>query len=63
MPFLVQAIFLLVVLGFVFWLVQRHIPIASPFKEIIYFLCVMALAFWLLEGFGILHTNYMHRWR
>jgi hypothetical protein len=26
-------------------------------------LCVMALAFWLLEGFGILHTNYMHRWR
>lgn len=63
MPFPIQAIFLLIVLGFAFYMFQKHVPLASPFKEILYFLVVMSLLFWLLEGFGILHTNYLHRWR
>ncbi len=62
MPFIVQAILMLAVLGFVFWLLQRHAPIASPFKETIYFVAVVALALWLLEGFGVIHTRYFH-WR
>ncbi len=63
MPFIIKAIFLLVILGFVFWLVQKHAKIASPFKEVIYFLTVIALAVWLLEGFGVMHTHYMGHWR
>lgn len=59
MPFIIQAIVVLAIIGFVFWLVQRHVPIASPFKEVIYFLAVMAIAMWLLEGFGIIHTGFM----
>ena len=61
MPFILQVLLMLAILGFCFYLFQRFAPVASPFKEIIYFIVVLALIFWLLEGFGILHTG-AFRW-
>lgn len=57
MPFILQIILVLAVLGFCFYLFNKHVQVASPFKEIIYFLVVVALIFWLLEGFGFVHTS------
>lgn len=61
MPFIIQVIIVLAVLGFCYYLLNKHIPIASPFREIIGAIIVFACIFWILEGFGILHTHYW-RW-
>lgn len=62
MPFLLEVILVLAVLGFCFYLFNKHVPIASPFREIIYFVVVVACVLWLLDGFGIWHNPAFH-WR
>lgn len=53
---LITVIVVLVVLGFVCWLLFRFVPLQSPFKEIIMFLIVLAVVLWLLSYFGIWHA-------
>ena len=50
---LFTVILVLVVLGFVVWLLMKYVPIASPFREIILFIIVLAVILWLLSFFGI----------
>jgi len=50
---LITVVLLLVILGFVVWLLMRFVPIASPFREIILFVIVLAVVLWLLSFFGI----------
>jgi hypothetical protein len=63
MPFIIQVILVLAVLGFCFYLFNKHVPIASPFREMIYFVVVVACIWWILEGFGIVHTHVLPHWR
>jgi uncharacterized membrane protein len=62
MPFILQAVLVLAILGFCFYLLNKHALIASPFREIIYFIVLIGCIFWLLEGFGVIHTH-AFRWR
>jgi hypothetical protein len=39
------------------WLVDRFVPMAPVFKYILYFVVVLALIIWLLEGFGLLSSG------
>jgi hypothetical protein len=57
MPFVIEILLVLAVLGFCFWLLNRFVPIASPFKEIMWAVVAFALIIWLLDGFGIVHTG------
>lgn len=50
---LITVILVLVILGFIVWLLMRFVPIASPFREIILFVIVLAVVLWLLSFFGI----------
>ncbi len=50
---LITVIVVLVVVGFVLWLLMRFVPMASPFKEIIMLLVVLAVVLWLLSFFGL----------
>lgn len=49
----ITVVFVLVVLGFVCWLLFTKIPIQSPFREIAMFVIVLAVVLWLLSFFGI----------
>lgn len=55
MDALIHLIIILVVLGFVFYLVTKYIPMAAIFKDLLMFVVVIAVLFWVL-------ANY-HSWR
>jgi hypothetical protein len=50
---LITVILVLVVLGFICWLLFTKVPMASPFKEIIMFVIVLAVILWLLSFLGL----------
>lgn len=62
MPPIIQILLVLAVLGFCFFLLNKYAIIASPFREIITFIVVLACVFWILEIFHITHTH-LFTWR
>lgn len=50
---LITIVLVLVVLGFVCWLIFNKIPMQSPFREIALFIIVLAVILWLLSFLGI----------
>lgn len=52
---LITVVLVLVVLGFICWLLFTKIPMQSPFREIAMFVIVLAVVLWLLSFFGIWH--------
>lgn len=50
---LITVVIVLVVLGFICWLLFTKIPMQSPFREIILFVIVLAVVLWLLSFFGL----------
>ena len=53
---LVQVLIVLVVVGFLLWLVNRLIPMQSTIKSILNAVVIICVALWLLDVFGVLHT-------
>ena len=53
---LVQALFTLIVVGVVLWLINRFIPMASSIKSILNAVVVICVVMWLLNAFGLLHS-------
>jgi len=53
---LLVVILVLIVIGFLLWLVQTKIPMDPTIKIIIYFVVVLAVVLWLLNVFGVLHA-------
>jgi hypothetical protein len=53
---LVQVVIVLVVVGFLLWLVNRLIPMQSTIKSILNAVVVICVALWLLNVFGVLHS-------
>lgn len=50
---LIQIAVGLIVVGFLLWLVNRFIPMASSIKSILNAVVVIGVVFWLLRVFGI----------
>ena len=50
---MIQTLVLLVVLGFAFWLIERFVPIAEPFKTIIRVVIVLIFVIALFRYAGI----------
>lgn len=61
---LIQVILVLIVVGFVLWLINRFIPMAGSIKSILNAVVVVFVIIWLLKAFGlwsyVLHTLNMH---
>ena len=51
---LVQVLIVLIVVGFLLWLVNRLIPMQSTIKSILNAVVIICVAIWLLNVFGIL---------
>jgi hypothetical protein len=47
-------IIVLVVVGFLLWLIEKYIPMDATIKRIIEIVIIIAVVFWLLNIFGIL---------
>jgi len=56
---LLTVLLILVIIGFVLWLVQTKVPMDPTIKIIIYFVVVIAVILWLLSVFGV-HLNLVH---
>lgn len=56
MPLIYLAV-VLVVVGFLLWLINTHVPMDSRVKSVINAVVVIAVVLWLLSVFGVL--NYL----
>lgn len=52
---LISIIIVLIIVGFLLWLVNTYIPMASSIKTILNAVVVIAVIIWLLSAFGIIH--------
>ena len=53
---LIQLLEILIVVGVLLWLVNRFIPMPSLFKSILNGVVMIAMALWLCNVFGVLHS-------
>jgi len=53
---LVNLVVILIVVGVLLWLVNRFIPMAGSIKSILNAVVVIAVVFWLLSVFGLIHN-------
>ncbi|HET9407643.1 MAG TPA: Thivi_2564 family membrane protein [Candidatus Sulfotelmatobacter sp.] len=53
---LIQLLEVLVVVGFLLWLVNRFIPMQGTIKSILNGVVVIAVALWLMNVFGLFHS-------
>lgn len=51
---LVSIVIVLVIVGFMLWLINTYIPMAAPIKTILNLVVVIAVVVWLLAAFGII---------
>lgn len=54
---LIAIVIVLVVVGFLLWLINTYIPMASSIKSILNVVVVIAVIVWLLSAFGIIHIG------
>lgn len=54
MPIL-EIILVLVVVGFLLWLINTYVPMARPIKTILNVVVVILVILWLLSVFGVIH--------
>jgi hypothetical protein len=53
---LLNVLLVLIVVGFLLWLVNRYIPMAGSIKSILNGVVVIGVVLWLLNIFGIFHS-------
>jgi hypothetical protein len=54
---LITIVIVLIIVGFLLWLVNNYIPMAYPIKTILNAVVVIAIILWLLSAFGIIHIG------
>lgn len=52
---IVTVVIVLVVIGFLLWIINTYIPMAGSIKTILNAVVVIAVILWLLSVFGIIH--------
>jgi hypothetical protein len=58
---IINLLVVLIVVGFLLWLVNNYIPMAGSIKRILNIVVVIAVVLWLLNAFGILNSLSNHR--
>ena len=53
---LLHIMLVLIVVGFLLWLINRFIPMQSTIKAILNAVVVIAVVLWLLDVFGLFHS-------
>lgn len=52
---LINIVVILIIIGFLLWLINNFIPMANSIKTILNAVVVIAVIIWLLTAFGIIH--------
>jgi hypothetical protein len=53
---LLNILIVLIVVGFLLWVVNRLIPMQRAIKSMLNVVVIICVALWLLNAFGILHS-------
>jgi vacuolar-type H+-ATPase subunit I/STV1 len=51
---ILSVVIVLIVVGVLLFLVNKHIPMQPPFKTIVNVVVIFAVVLWLLSAFGVL---------
>lgn len=51
---LISVIIVLIVVGFLLWLINTYIPMARPIKTILNAVVIIVVILWLLQVFGVI---------
>jgi hypothetical protein len=54
---LITVVLVLVVIGFLLWLINTYVPMAGSIKTILNAVVVIFVILWLLSVFGIIHIG------
>lgn len=54
---LLYVVLVLVIVGFLLWLINTYVPMARPIKTILNAVVVIAVIVWLLSAFGIINIG------
>jgi len=52
---LVSIVIVLIIVGFLLWIVNTYIPMANSIKTILNAVVIIAVILWLLSAFGVIH--------
>lgn len=52
---LVSIVVVLIIVGFLLWIINTYIPMANSIKTILNAVVVIAVIVWLLSAFGVIH--------
>lgn len=53
---LISIVLVLIVVGFLLWLVNNYIPMAGSIKTILNAVVIIAVIIWLLSALGVIHN-------
>ncbi|MBA3661863.1 MAG: hypothetical protein H0W64_09055 [Gammaproteobacteria bacterium] len=51
---LISVVIILVIIGFLMWLINSYVPMARPIKTILNAVVVIVVILWLLQVFGVI---------
>lgn len=54
---LLLAVVVLIAVGVLLWAADRYLLMNGTIKGILFFIVILAVVLWLLNGFGVLHMN------
>jgi hypothetical protein len=54
---LVSIVIVLIIVGFLLWIINTYIPMARSIKTILNAVVVIAIILWVLSAFGIIHIG------
>jgi hypothetical protein len=57
---LIQLLVVLIVFGFISWLIWAYVPMPQPVKSIVMGIIVLILVIYLLSAVGLLHMPVAH---
>jgi hypothetical protein len=58
---IINLLVVLIVVGFLLWLVNNYIPMAGSIKKILNIVVVIAVVLWLLSAFGVISSISRYR--
>lgn len=58
---IINLLVVLIVVGFLLWLVNNYIPMAGSIKKILNIVVVIGVVLWLLSAFGVLNSISRYR--
>jgi hypothetical protein len=58
---IINLLVVLIVVGFLLWLVNNYIPMAGSIKKILNIVVVIGVILWLLSAFGVLNSISRYR--